>query len=74
MDFGVSSRALRALGCVSEEWSGTSNFREPICPCELALRFIGWAKVRPEEVRANKWLFPAEIATNLSQMKAVQQT
>ena len=60
MALGVSSTSSRETA-VAEDGSGMSNLRKPSCPCVLAFLVIGCTKVRPDEVSASRWSFPAAI-------------
>lgn len=63
-DLGMSSTCKRDRE-VEEDGSAMSNLRKPSWPWLFAFLSIGWAKVRPEEVRARRWSLPAAIDTNL---------
>ena len=43
----------------------TTTRRNPSCPYAFAFFVKGWVKVRPAEVRANRWSSPADTDTNL---------
>jgi hypothetical protein len=63
-DFGISAKVRSVFG-MDEDGSDISNLRNPSWPYSLAFLLIGWAYVRPFELRASKWSLPAAIETNL---------
>jgi hypothetical protein len=65
MDLGISSTDNPGGSDFVGDGLGTSNLRKPSWPYALAFLLTGWAKVRPLEVRARTWSFPAAMEMNL---------